>query len=394
MSRVYDHRFSARTTLGVGIAAPVVYAFADQPANYDDFCRMYARWQEGPVVPGSWEAQEVRQREHTLNWRVFGSAAPSLAQLDALGWYPSPRQPLGLWRIASVDMSGLPAWVKEDGGLLNALLQTAKAAMVQMGERVYSSTLALADVSLPQGVHPREWGKLLRMLRPEAMAERVLAEIWARNVVTDNGATALLKNLWNSAGSTVAIMNHLVIAQLNQAYAIQTGAAINNASGAQTSITVGGGVQATNFPVSGPITWSYGTTNAETWTTGSSAPGNLGATSITVVSQTTVSGHTHSAGDYVVNNPSTSDNPASVSNSADSGALPGGDFTFSGTGAGNRQVQIQFTFSTSTAAGSYTEAYLSNAGTIASNSTSVHLIFPPQVINSNTSAQFTITEKL
>ena len=366
---LFDHRLTARTTLGVGIALPVVYAFTDAPKDYDDFCALYARWLTGPVYPDAFASAEQRRAEHALNWRVFGAAEPTLAALDRLGWRPNQHQgPLGLWDVKRLDVTGIP-----DG-----------LAQERLDDFLHGR-ISPAELRTRYGT---------KRMRAEELAERTLSEVWCRNIVTDNGATSLLKNLWNNAGSAVAIMNHLVIAFGNQAYAVQTGAAINNASGAQTSIACSGGVQAAAFGNSVSITWSYGTTNAETWTTGSSAPGNQGATSITVVSQTTVSGHTHSAGDFVVNIPLTSDNPASVSNSADSGALPGGDFTFSGTGAGNRQVQIQFTFSTSTAAGAYTESYTSNAGTIASNSTANHLIFPPQTINSTTSLQLTITEKV
>src|SRR6266576_2948675 len=42
---------------------------------------------------------------------------------------------------------------------------------------------------------------------------KILQRIWARNVITDNGATAALKNTWNNAGSAVAIFNQIAISK-------------------------------------------------------------------------------------------------------------------------------------------------------------------------------------
>lgn len=219
----------------------------------------------------------------------------------------------------------------------------------------------------------------------------VNSRLIAENIVTDNGGTALLKNTWNSAGSAVAIMNHILISFANQGCTTQTGATINNASGAQTSIACAALPAA--IPANATVSWSYGTTNAETWTV-TAAGAAAAATSIPVNSQTTAGGHTHTAGDNIVPIPTVTDNPSSINNVADSGALSAGAFTFSGTGAGNRQVQIVFTFGTGTTAGNYTEAYTANSGTPAAGIYASHLIFPSQTINSTTSLQLTILEKL
>ena len=372
-----SHALTPSTTLGVGISAPGVYSFHEMPKDYTDFTQMYSRWLAGPtkITPAMSLAEQ--RAERALNYRVFGKAEPTLSDLERQGWYPNQHPgPLGLWNVQRIDFTGIPE--AADSTLLNQARQAAQQVAA-----------GITDVKLP-----KSWSqRIFDALRPEALRERTLSEVWARNVITDNGATAMLKNTWNSAGSTVTIMDYLQIAYGNQAYAVQTGSAITNGSGAQTSIACSGGVQAANFGASVSITWSYGTSSAETCTTGTGTPGNVGATSITITSHTTTSGNTHSAGDFIVNQPTTSDNPSSLSNSASSGALSSGAFTFSGSGAGNRQVAIAYTYATSTTAGAYTECYTCNASSVASNSTASHLIFPPQTINSSTSLALTVTEK-
>lgn len=389
MARTYSHRLTPRTTLGVGISAPGVYHWHDAPRDYDDFTRMYSRWLDGPVYPSAFASDEERTREHTLNWRVFGSAEPTLADLERVGWQPAQHPgPLGLWQVRSLDMTGIPAEIAEDGALLNGLLYAARDAARRR-------TRDFADVRLPAGLDPRRWPKLLDALRPDAMRERTRSEIWARNCITDTGATAMLKNTWNNAGSAVAIFDHLVIAYGNQGYALLTTAITNGATGV-VSLACAGGIQVAavraetySATAGGGVIVSYGTANAEGYSpTGTNAQG---ATAIAVTSQTAAAAH--AINDYITENPKVADNPSSVSNSTDSGALSSGAFSFSGAGAGNRQVAIAFTFPTSSPAGAYTDAYTSNAGTIAAGTTASHLIVPPQTINSTTSLSFTATEK-
>src|SRR5439155_8841610 len=137
------------------------------------------------------------------------------------------------------------------------------------------------------------------------------------------------------------------------------------------------------------MTLGYGGGTTQTVTLNGAA--SLGATSITVTSFTP--SINYPIGTNVVAIPSVTDNPSSVSGSVDSGALSAGAFTYNATtGLGNRNVVISVTFTGTTGnAGTYTEAYTSNAGTIAANSTASHVIFPGFVLNSSTSETITLT---
>lgn len=346
-----SHRLSRTTTLGVGV--PAYFRFHDEARDYQDFVDLYSRYLLGPAEINPYADADEQMRLRRLNWRVWGQAEPKRFGKRAVTWgdptHPAG-SPLGLWDVKRLDTTGIPEEVAAAGG----------------------PTLDAYLAGLPK----------------EEVAERTLSDLWARNVITDTGATQMLKSTWNNA-VPASVYNYLVIAFGNRSYAVLT-TALTAGQTAVTSLACSGGIQVVAMPNSSPITVSYGTANAETFTTGASA-GALGATSIAVASQTSV--NAHSVNDYIVTQPSTSDNPSSVSNSANSGALAAGAFTFSGTGAGNRQVQIQYTFSTSTTAGAYTESYTSNAATIAAGTTGSHLIFPPQTINSTTSLQLTVTEK-
>jgi hypothetical protein len=46
----------------------------------------------------------------------------------------------------------------------------------------------------------------------DARTGEIIQRIWARNVITDNGATAALKNTWNNAGSAISIFNQIAVA--------------------------------------------------------------------------------------------------------------------------------------------------------------------------------------
>ena len=79
----------------------------------------------------------------------------------------------------------------------------------------------------------------------------VLKRVWAKNVITDGGATAALKNTWNNAGSTVAVFNQIAIAAASgsttltsalvsgTAYTTLSVQAIPAAIGSGASVTVG-----------------------------------------------------------------------------------------------------------------------------------------------------------
>jgi hypothetical protein len=215
----------------------------------------------------------------------------------------------------------------------------------------------------------------------------VLKEIWTKNIVTDNGATAMLKNTWNNAGSAVSIFNQIAVAAQAGSTTLQT--ALSNGQTGVTSLTVA--ALPASIPSGTTLTIGYGTGTTQNVTT--SALANSGATSITVTSFT--ANAAYAVGTNVVPVPTTSDNPSSVTGAQYSGGLSSGAFTFSGTGAGNRQVVITYTFNGgSFTAGNYTEAYTTNANPIASNSTASHLITTPMALNSTTNLTVTITEKV
>lgn len=207
------------------------------------------------------------------------------------------------------------------------------------------------------------------------------------NVITDNGAISMLKNAWNSSGSAVSIFNHVVISP----------------NGCSTKLTAATGtspistLSVTALPAAiangATMTLGYNGSNPTTVTINNSGGYAAGATSLTVNSFTPAINFP--IGTDLVAIPSVTDNPSSVSGTVDSGALSSGAFTYNATsGLGNRNVVISVTFTGSAGnAGTYTEAYTSNAGTIAANSTASHVIFPGFVLNSATNESLSLTEK-
>lgn len=214
---------------------------------------------------------------------------------------------------------------------------------------------------------------------------RVNNRMLVKNVITDNGGISLLKNLWNSAGSAVAIMSHVVVSP-NGASTTLTAA---TGTSAITTLSVNALPAALSSGATLTLGYGGGTTQTVTLSSGAS----LGATSLTVTSFTPTINYP--IGTAVVPIPSVTDNPSSVSGTVDSGALSSGAFTYTATsGTGNRQVQIIATIVGTTGnAGNYTEAYTSNAGTIAANSTASHVIFPAFNIGSSSNEQITLNEK-
>ena len=215
----------------------------------------------------------------------------------------------------------------------------------------------------------------------------VQKEIWTKNVVTDNGATAMLKNVWNNAGSAVTIMNQIAVSAQAGSTTLTTAL-----TASQTGITT---LAVSALPAAiasgSTITLGFGTANTQNVVT--SALASSGATSISVTSFTST--YAQGVGSNVVPVPTTSDNPSSVTGAQYSGALAAGAFAFSGTGAGNRQVVITYTFNGgSFTAGNYTEAYTTNTNPIAAGTTASHLITTPMALNTNTNLTVTITEKV
>lgn len=263
----------------------------------------------------------------------------------------------------------------------------------------------ILEVTIPDyhkltGVRPRGFDEFCNMFEAhngplglwelksfDARTGEILKRIWTKNVVTDNGATAMLKNTWNNAGSAVGIMNQIAVDAQQGSTTLTT--ALTNGQTGVTSLAVAALPAAIGSGVS--LTIGYGTGQTQTVTTSASA--SSGATSISVTSFT--SNAAYAIGTNVVPVPTTSDNPSSVSGAQYSGALSSGAFTFSGTGAGNRQVVISFTYTAgSFTAGNYTSAWTTNANPIVSNSTATHLITTPMALNNTTSLTITITEKV
>lgn len=215
----------------------------------------------------------------------------------------------------------------------------------------------------------------------------ILKRIWTKNVVTDNGATAMLKNTWNNAGSAIAIFNQLVVAANAGSTTLQT--ALTNGQTGITSLSVAALPASIASGVT--LTLGYGTGQTQNVTTSGTA--SAGATSITVTSFT--ANAAYAIGSNVVPNPAVSDNPSSSSGAQYSGALSSGAFTFSGSGAGNRSVVVTFTFNGgSFTAGNYTEAFTANANPIVAGATASHLITTPMALNSTTNLTVTVTEKV
>lgn len=263
----------------------------------------------------------------------------------------------------------------------------------------------ILEVTIPEyhkltGVRPRGFSEFCDMFEAhqgplglwelksfDARTGEIVKRIWTKNVVTDNGATAMLKNTWNNAGSAIGIMNQIAVDAQQGSTTLTT--ALSNGQTGVTSLAVAALPAAIQSGTT--ITIGYGTGQTQNVTT--SALASSGATSITVTSFT--SNAAYAIGTNVVPVPTTSDNPSSVSGAQYSGALSSGAFTFSGTGAGNRQVVISFTYTAgSFTAGNYTSAWTTNANPIVSNSTATHLITTPMALNNTTSLTITITEKV
>jgi len=205
------------------------------------------------------------------------------------------------------------------------------------------------------------------------------------NVITDNGGISMLKNLWNSTGSAVAIMSHIVVSPNGFA------AKLSVASG--TSATTSLSVQALVNGLANGSTMTLGYNGANPTTITLNATASAGNTTLTVVSFTPAVNFP--IGTDICAIPSVTDNPSSVSSSVDSGALSAGAFTYNATtGLGNRNVVIVGTITgTSGNAGTYTEAYTSNNATIGTGTTASHIVIPGFVLNSSTNETLTLTEK-
>src|SRR5579859_6412414 len=123
----------------------------------------------------------------------------------------------------------------------------------------------------------------------DARTGTVLQRIWAKNIITDNGATSALKNLWNNAGSTVSVMNQIAVSASSGSTTLTT--ALTNGQTGVTSLAVAALPAAVPLDYPAPISSTatqlqlgYGTGQTQTVTVGSAAA--QAATSITVSSFT------------------------------------------------------------------------------------------------------------
>lgn len=217
----------------------------------------------------------------------------------------------------------------------------------------------------------------LREAKPVAILERLIA----KNIITDNGATTMLKVFGSAAPS---FFNHLQMSA--DAKTLQLSA---TAASAQAACTVA--ANGTNFTNTMVAYVGYGLGTQETK--------NVSSSTATSVTMSTNLANTHNANEWLVQAPGTQtnnavDNPSAVTSGYDSGALAGGAFTYSGTGPGNRQVQVAYNFPSNAGApgGGYTDLWLSTAATIAAGTTGAHLTRSPLAVNGTTGANVTYTE--
>ncbi len=232
---------------------------------------------------------------------------------------------------------------------------------------------------------------LWRVATQDKHTGEVTQEQWLENVLTDVGGLGAWKNLVGV--STVTAFNYLLVDSGAGVTTLTT--ALTNGQTGVTTLAVAALPGAIASGTSLVIGAGSGTT--QTVTTSSSA--SLGATSISVTSFT--SNAAYAVGTNVAPQPTTSDNPSSLSGTvANSGALTTGQVTYSGTGAGNRQMQIAYTFSTTgspaAATANYNEAWLAQASSVSgTGQTAIHVIFnAPMAVNSGSTGPVTLVEKL
>lgn len=214
---------------------------------------------------------------------------------------------------------------------------------------------------------PRAQAEIYRHeMQPEAILERRVI----KNVMTDYGVLTMLHIMGTSAEAQY--FNHLQLSTGAETAQVSTAM---GTTGVTAIPVISNGVAFTNGML---VTLGFGSANAEIVTIGN------GSTATSIVCSATTK--THSVNDWVVQNPSTSDNPSSVTNGYDSGALASGAFVYTGSGAAGRQIRIAYDFpANSSAPGSgYTDLWVASAAIIASNTTAAHLTASPWIVNATT----------
>lgn len=237
-----------------------------------------------------------------------------------------------------------------------------------------------------------------------------------KNVVTDNGAVNILASAIANA-SNANPWNNLYINNNSGSTTLTT--ALTNGQTGVTSLAVAAIPAAIPLDYPAPIsstvtqlTVGYGT--GQTQTVSMNAAATQGATSLTTVSYT--SNAAYAIGTNVVPLPNVGENPSNANLKANqssvveqySGTISSGGFTYNATtGAGNRNVVVTFVFKNSTnggstANGSYTDAWLVNVTSAASNATTgnfvgnyiAHEINTPMIVNNSNNVTVTITIKI
>jgi hypothetical protein len=245
---------------------------------------------------------------------------------------------------------------------------------------------------------------------------QVKQRTWNHNAVTDHGAVNILASAIASA-SNASQWNDILITNNSGSTTLTT--ALTNGQVGVTSLAVASIPASITLDYPAPINTTptqlqigYGTGQTQTVTVGSAASQN--ATSITVSSFT--SNAAYAIGTNVVPLPNVGENPSNANLTANatsalsqySGALSSGAFTYNATtGAGNRNVVITYTFANSTNGGttpngSYTDAWLVNVSSGATNTTSgnfvgnyiCHEINNALPVNNSNNLQVTITIKI
>lgn len=239
---------------------------------------------------------------------------------------------------------------------------------------------------------------------------------WNKNVVTDHGAINILASAIANASNS-SQWNDILITNNSGSTTLTT--ALTNGQTSVVSLAVAAIPAAIPLDYPAPINSTptviqvgYGTGQTQNVTMNASA--SQAATSLTTVSYT--SNAAYAIGTNVVPLPNVGENPSNANLTANatsalsqySGALAGGAFTYNATtGAGNRNVVITFTFANSTnggstSNGSYTDAWLTNVASGATNTTSglfvgnyvAHEINTPMLVNNSNNVTVTITIKL
>lgn len=244
----------------------------------------------------------------------------------------------------------------------------------------------------------------------------VRQRLWNKNVLTDHGAVNMLASAIASA-SNANPWNDLYINNNSGSTTLTT--ALTNGQTGITSLAVAALPAAVPLDYPSPInttptvlTVGFGTGQTQNVTVNASA--SQGGTSITVVSYT--SNAAYGIGSNVVPVPNVGENPSNANLSVNqssvisqySGALASGAFTYNATtGAGNRNVVVSYTFANSTNGGStpngsYTDAWLVNVSSGASNATTgnfvgsyiAHEINTPMTVNNSNNITVQMTIKI